>query len=174
MIPKLTDNGTCVWLDGLVESSHTRCMLRMASRATTYRLYANFASDDVEVTAVYGTEGIPMADGSFYVFLSRCGRHGVCEWNQPGVLRGGAIARIRFWLAIGAAPGEDDQSNSVGMDAFTPAFEAGGALDVNTFLGGHFPHSRRINTSGSSGRKSPVGAGDNGWADRCLGQHSIA
>ena len=135
----LTDNGTCVWLDGLVESlSYEVYAEDGISGMTTYRLYANFASDDVEVTAVYGTEASPWQMVPSTSFYQDAVGTAFASGINPAFFAVVPSLEYDSWLAIGAAPGEDDQSNSVGMDAFTPAFEAGGALDVNTFLGGHF------------------------------------
>ena len=133
----LTDNGTCVWLDGLVESlSYEVYAEDGISGMTTYRLYANFASDDVEVTAVYGTEASPWQMVPSTSFYQDAVGTAFASGINPAFFAVVPSLEYDSWLAIGAAPGEDDQSNSVGMDAFTPAFEAGGALDVNTFLGG--------------------------------------
>ena len=133
----LTDNGTCIWLGGMVESlSYEVYAEDGISGMTTYRLYANFVSDDFEVTALYGTEASPwqlVPSTSFYQDdLGTPFASGI----NPAFF--GMVPSLEYdsWLAIGAAPGEDDQSNSVGMDVFTSSFEDGGALNVNTFLGG--------------------------------------
>ena len=133
----ITDNGSCEWLDGLVESlSYEVYAEDGISGMTTYRLYANFASDDVEVTAIFGTEASPWQmtpSSSFY--QDEVGTAFASGINPAFFV---VVPTLEFdsWLAIGAEPGDDDQSNTVGMDAFTPAFEAGGALNVNTFIGG--------------------------------------
>ena len=133
----LTDNGTCVWLGGLVQSlSYEVYAEDGISGLTTYRLYANFASDDVEVTALFGTEESPwkiVPSTSFY--QDEVGTPFASGIN-PAFFPVVPTLEFDSWLAIGAAPGEEDQSSAVGLDVFTPAFEAGGALDVNTFLGG--------------------------------------
>ena len=133
----LTDNGTCVWLGGLVQSlSYEVYAEDGVASLTTYRLYANFASDNVEVTALFGTEESPwkiVPSTSFY--QDEVGTPFASGIN-PAFFPEVPSLEFDSWLAIGAAPGEEDQSNAVGLDVFTPAFEAGGALDVNTFLGG--------------------------------------
>ena len=133
----ITDNGTCEWLDGLVESLTYEVYAEDGVEGTTtYRIYANFASDNVEVTAVYGTESAPwqlIPSTSFY--QDEMGSP-MASGINPAFFAVVPSLEFDSWLAIGAAPGMDDQSNSIGMDAFFPAFEDGGALDVNTFLGG--------------------------------------
>ena len=133
----ITDNGTCEWLDGLVESlSYEVFADDGIDGLTTYRLYANFSSDEVEVTAQYGTEAAPwqlIPSSTFY--QDELGSPVASAINPAFFL---VVPSLEFdsWCAIGAAPGEEDSSNTVGLDAFFPEFEAGNALDVNTFLGG--------------------------------------
>lgn len=133
----LTDNGTCEWLGGLVESlSYEVYAEDGVEGTTTYRVYANFASDNVEVTAVYGTSAAPwqiLPSTSFY--QDAVGAPMAIGVN-PAFFAVFPSLEFDSWVALGAAPGEDDSSNSIGLEAFFSNFEAGGALDVNTFLGG--------------------------------------
>ena len=133
----LTDNGSCVWLDGLVQGLEYEVYAEDAIEGmTTYRVYAVFGSDDIEVTAMYGTEALPwqiIPSTSFY--------QDALGGSTPSVINPlffSSFPSLEFdsWVTLGAEPGADDVSGSVGMDPFFPAFEAGNALDVNTFLGG--------------------------------------
>lgn len=106
----------------------------------TYRLFADFISNDVEVTAVYGTDTTPWqiestASNGFY--------------NDPvGSDFGGSINPMFFtvfpdlvydsWFTIGAEPGDDDGLNSAfdaGLSSLAD-FNSGGDFIVNTFVGG--------------------------------------
>ena len=133
----LTDNGTCEWLDGLVLGLEYEVVAEEGVEGmTTYRVYATFASDAIEVTAMYGTEASPwevVPSTSFY--QDELGGPTTASVNPVYF---GLFPSLEFdsWVTLGAAPGDDDASGSVGMEAFFPSFEAGGALDVNTFLGG--------------------------------------
>ena len=105
---------------------------------TTYRIYANFTSNDVEVTAMYGTDTEPWileGDAQFYQ-------------DALGSDFGGSINPLFFasfpsleydtWWTIGAQPGDADGLNN----AFDPSLTSfadwnnGGDFVVNTFIGG--------------------------------------
>lgn len=133
----LTDNGTCEWENGLVESlSYEVYAEDGVSGTTTYRLYANFSSDDVEVTAAYGTDSDPWTiTPSTSLYQDAVGGP-LAGGINPAFF--GAFPSLEYdtWLTLGSAPGDPDGTNGAGMDAFYPAFEAGNALNVNTFLGG--------------------------------------
>jgi plastocyanin len=139
------DDGTCVTggggddlLSGL--SYELVASDPLDSGQNTYRLYADFISPNVEVTAVYGTDTTPWemvssaADGFF---------------NTPaGADFGGSInptffaviPEIEFdsWFTIGSAPGDADGLNSAFDAALTSLadFNSGGDFIVNTFIGG--------------------------------------
>ncbi len=133
----LTDNGTCEWLGGLVESlSYEVYAEDGVEGTTTYRIYANFNSDEIEVIAAYGTNAAPWQMTPSSTFYQDPFGTPLASGINPAFF--GAFPSLEYdtWLALGAAPGEPDGTNAAGMDAFYPAFEAGGALDVNTFLGG--------------------------------------
>ncbi|MDA1336238.1 MAG: hypothetical protein O2818_05050 [Bacteroidetes bacterium] len=133
----LTDNGTCEWLGGLVESlSYEVYAEDGIAGTTTYRLYANFASDNIEVTALYGTESAPWELSPTTNFYQDPMGTPLASGINPAFFAVVPTLEFDSWIAIGAAPGENDQSNTVGMDAFFPDFEDGNALNVNTFLGG--------------------------------------
>ena len=133
----LTDNGTCQWLDGLVESlSYEVYAEDGVEGTTTYRLYANFSSDDIEVIAAYGTNAAPWQMTPSSSFYQDPFGTPLAGGINPAFF--GAFPSLEYdtWLALGAAPGDPDGTNAAGMDAFYAAFEAGGELNVNTFLGG--------------------------------------
>ena len=133
----LTDNGTCEWLGGLVESlSYEVYAEEGVEGTTTYRLYANFSSDDIEVIAAYGTNAAPWQMTPSSSFFQDPFGTPLAGGINPAFF--GTFPSLEYdtWLALGAAPGEPDGTNAAGMDAFYGAFEAGGELNVNTFLGG--------------------------------------
>ena len=133
----LTDNGSCVWLDGLVQGLEYEVFAEDGiDGMTTYRVYAVFASDDIEVTAMYGTEASPWQVTPSTSFYQDAVGGPTAAGINPLFFAGFPSLEFDSWVTLGAAPGVDDSSGSVGMDAFFPSFEAGGALNVNTFLGG--------------------------------------
>lgn len=133
----LTDNGTCQWLGGLVESlSYEVYAEDGVEGTTTYRLYANFSSDEIEVIAAYGTNAAPWQMTPSSSFYQDPFGTPLASGVNPAFFGSFPSLEYDTWLALGAAPGEPDGTNAAGMDAFYPAFEAGGALNVNTFLGG--------------------------------------
>ncbi|MDA8607011.1 hypothetical protein N9L13_08290, partial [Flavobacteriales bacterium] len=132
----LIDNGTCQWYDGLVNSlSYEVYSYDGVEGTTTYRLFANFSTVDIEVVGVYGNNAVPwqlIPSTSFYQDAS-----GTPLASGIDTADFSEFPSLEFdtWLALGAAPGEPDGINTAGMDALYPSFEAGGALNVNTFLG---------------------------------------
>ena len=133
----LTDNGTCEWLGGLVESlSYEVYAENGIEGTTTYRLYANFSSDEVELVAAFGTDAYPWQITPSSSFYQDPLGTPLASGINPAFF--GTFPSLEFdsWLALGAQPGDSDGTNGAGMEAFYPSFEAGGALDVNTFLGG--------------------------------------
>ncbi|MGY8917884.1 MAG: hypothetical protein ACKVJ6_06385, partial [Flavobacteriales bacterium] len=136
------DDGSCVYGGGLLSglSYETVAVNPMGDGQNTYRLYAEFTSPDVEVTAVYGTDTTPWT-------LSSDAANGF--YNDPvGANFGGSINPLFYasfpnmefdsWLTIGAAPGDADGINSA-FDAALSSFadfNSGGDFVVNTFIGG--------------------------------------
>ena len=126
----------------------------------TYRIYANFSTNDVEVTAVYGTDTAPwtlVGEEAFYQddFGSDFG-------GSVNPLFFAAFPSLAFdtWWTIGAEPGEDDGLNSA-FDAALSSFDdwnAGGDFVVNTFVGGSISSS--VPTPKHCGRQGVVGTGD--------------
>ena len=134
------DDGSCTFGGGLATGLSYDVVSSdpLGTGESTYRIYANFASSDVEVTAVYGTDSEPW---------SLVGEAGFYQDGVGGDF-GGGINPLFFttfpsleydtWWTIGAEPGDDDGLNS----AFDPALTAfadwnnGGDFVVNTFIGG--------------------------------------
>ena len=136
------DDLSCTYLDGMVLglSYEQVASDAIGTGAATYRLYVNFPTNDVEVTAMYGTEVAPWemlttANDGFY--------------NNPvGADFGGSINPMFFaafpeleydsWFTIGAEPGDDDGLNSAFDSGLTSLddFNSGGDFIVNTFVGG--------------------------------------
>ena len=149
------DDGSCTFGGGLstglsydVVSSDP-----LGTGETTYRIYANFSSNDVEVTAMYGTDTEPWildGDAPFYQ-------------DALGGDFGGSINPLFFasfptleydtWWTIGAQPGDADGLNS----AFDPAltsfadWNSGGDFVVNTFIGGSI-----FVVPGANGQGNPI------------------
>ena len=149
------DDGSCTFGGGLstglsydVVSSDP-----LGTGETTYRIYANFSSSDVEVTAMYGTDTEPWildGDAPFYQ-------------DALGGDFGGSINPLFFasfptleydtWWTIGAQPGDADGLNS----AFDPAltsfadWNSGGDFVVNTFIGGSI-----FVVPGANGQGNPI------------------
>ncbi len=131
------ENGTCVWDDphftGLTYEivGHST-----VGEATTYRVYAEFNSDDIEIQACYGTDVWNWNATSTAPFYQ----------NQFGGLLGHSINDAIFasipelafdsWFALGAGPGDEPGPAAVGLTDFTSDFEASGAgVSVNTNVG---------------------------------------
>ena len=136
------DDFSCTYLDGMVLglSYEEVAADPLGTGQATYRLYVNFPNDDVEVTAMFGTDTAPWellstADDGFY--------------NNPlGGDFGGSINPTFFpmfpdleydsWFTIGAEPGDDDGLNSAFDASLTSLedFNVGNDFVVNTFVGG--------------------------------------
>ena len=149
------DDGSCTFGGGLstglsydVVSSDP-----LGTGETTYRIYANFSSNDVEVTAMYGTDTEPWildGDAPFYQ-------------DALGGDFGGSINPLFFasfptleydtWWTIGAQPGDADGLNSA-FDAALTSFadwNSGGDFVVNTFIGGSI-----FVVPGANGQGNPI------------------
>ena len=132
-----TENGTCVWADGLVTGLSYQLVAENAIPGKkTYRIYADVTQPSAEVVAVYGYNSTP------WLLSSSTGFHqdplgGPTAANiNPAFFPFLPTLQYDSWVTLGAAPGAPNTSSTVGMTAFFPAFEAGGALNVNTFVGG--------------------------------------
>jgi hypothetical protein len=133
----LTDNGSCEWLGGLVQGLEYEVYSENGIEdMTTYRVYAVFTTNDIEVTAMYGTESSPWEITPSTQFYQDAVGGPTPSGINP--LFFASIPSLEFdsWVTLGAAPGDNDASGDVGMSNFFPAFEGGNALNVNTFIGG--------------------------------------
>lgn len=132
-----SDNGTCVWAGGLVTGLTAEVYNEDAETGlTTYRLYVEFSSDDIQMTALWGTDSHPLQlIPSTSFFQDEMGSWTPSEINP---ILFPIVPSLEFdsWVTIGAAPGETNTAGEVGMSAFYPEFEAGNALNVNTYTGG--------------------------------------
>jgi len=134
------DDGSCTFGGGLSSGLSYDVVSAdpLGTGETTYRIYANFSSNDVEVTAMYGTDTEPWildGDAPFYQ-------------DALGSDFGGSINPLFFasfptleydtWWTIGAQPGDADGLNN----AFDPALTSfadwnnGGDFVANSFIGG--------------------------------------
>jgi hypothetical protein len=136
----IADDGSCTYGGGLCTGLSYDMVAAdpLGTGESTYRIYANFSSPDVEVTAMYGTDTEPwelIGDAAFYQ-------------NALGSDFGGSINPLFFaafpeleydtWWTIGAEPGDPDGLNNAFDQALTSFadWNSGGDFIVNTFIGG--------------------------------------
>ena len=149
------DDGSCTFAGGLSTGLSYDVVASdpLGTGESTYRIYANFTSNDVEVTAMYGTDTEPWlldGDAAFYQ-------------DPLGGDFGGAINPLFFssfpnleydtWWTIGAQPGDSDGLNTAFDQALT-SFEDwnnGGDFVVNTFIGGSI-----FIVPGANGQGNPI------------------
>ena len=145
------DDGSCIFAGLCTGLSYELVAVDpLGTDADTYRIYANFSSNDVELTAVYGTDTEPwtlVGEEAFYQddFGSDFG-------GSVNPLLFGAFPTLEYdtWWTIGAEPGNDDGLNSA-FDAALTSFDdwnAGGDFVVNTFVGGSIFIVPGANTQG--------------------------
>ena len=151
----LADDGSCTFGNGLCTGLSYDLVASdpLGTGASTYRIYANFTSSDVEVTAIYGTDSEPwslIGNAPFYqdAFGSDFG-------GSVNPLLFGAFPTLEFdtWWTIGAEPGDDDGLNSA-FDAALTSFDDwnnGGDFVVNTFIGGSI-----FIVPGANGQGNPI------------------
>ncbi|PCJ82278.1 MAG: hypothetical protein COA49_01920 [Bacteroidetes bacterium] len=138
----LFDDGSCSWGDGLCLGLSYEIVSAdpIGTGQTTYRLYADLVSNNVEVTAVYGTDTTPWE-------MLTTANDGFYNDAVGGDFGGGvnplffaAFPSLEFdsWFTIGAQPGDADGLNSAFDAALTSLtdFNSGGDFIVNTFIGG--------------------------------------
>ena len=131
------DDGSCVWPDGFFTGlSFEQIPQDELPGQKTFRVYAHFNTDLVEVAACFGTNQAPWSIYSTQPFYQ----------NPAGALIGSAINPLFFaalpslaydsWIALGAGPGDDDSVLSVGTDLFFNDFATnGGNVMVDTEVG---------------------------------------
>ena len=151
----LADDGSCTFGNGLCTGLSYDLVASdpLGTGASTYRIYANFTSSDVEVTAIYGTDTEPwslVGNAPFYqdAFGSDFG-------GSVNPLLFGAFPTLEYdtWWTIGAEPGDDDGLNSA-FDAALTSFDDwnnGGDFVVNTFIGGSI-----FIVPGANGQGNPI------------------
>jgi hypothetical protein len=149
------DDGSCTFAGGLCTGLSYDVVASdpLGTGESTYRIYANFTTNDVEVTAMYGTDTEPwrlQGDAPFYQ-------------DALGSDFGGQINPLFFpnfpsveydtWWTLGAQPGDADGLNN----AFDPALTSfadwnnGGDFVVNTFIGGSI-----FIVPGANGQGNPI------------------
>ena len=131
------DDGTCVWTDEFFTGlSYEVVGYNTVGDATTYRVYAEFNSDAIQMQACYGTSEWPWELTSTAPFIQQ----------STGGLLGHNINPAFFpvieglvydsWFAFGAGPGDSPGPADIGLDVFTADFTAnGGDVIVNTAVG---------------------------------------
>ena len=149
------EDGSCTFAGGLCTGLSYDVVAAdpLGTGESTYRIYANFTSNDVEVTAMYGTDTEPwrlQGDAPFYQ-------------DALGSDFGGAVNPLFFanfpsieydtWWTIGAQPGDADGLNSAFDTALTSFddWNNGGDFVVNTFIGGSI-----FIVPGANGQGNPI------------------
>ena len=151
----LADDGSCTFGNGLCTGLSYDLVAGdpLGTGASTYRIYANFTSPDVEVTAIYGTDSEPwtlVGNAPFYQDA-----FGADFGGSVNPLLFGAFPTLEYdtWWTIGAEPGDDDGLNSA-FDAALTSFDdwnSGGDFVVNTFIGGSL-----FIVPGANGQGNPI------------------
>lgn len=131
------DDGSCVWADGYFEGLSAELYATDGIEGTsTYRVYANFNTDEVEIAAAFGTDAHNWQIASTAPFYQ----------DTLGGLIGPNINPLFFptvpsmefdtWITLGAEPGQSNDILTVGMEAFFSDFaDDGGDVLVNTEVG---------------------------------------
>lgn len=132
-----TDNGSCTWAGGLIEGlSYEVYAEDGITGYTTYRVFADFSSAALEVVAAFGYDTAPWTISSTGdIYQDATGGDYAADLN-PAFFAFVPSMEFDTWLALGAAPGETDNSTSLGMEDFMLDFNATDVLNVNTFTGG--------------------------------------
>ncbi|MGB2424157.1 MAG: hypothetical protein ACPH97_05445, partial [Flavobacteriales bacterium] len=134
------DDGSCTYGGGLCTGLSYDLVSAdpLGSGESTYRIYANFTSPNVEVTAMYGTDTEVwslIGDAAFYQDAL-----GSDFGGGINPLFFGAFPSLEYdtWWTIGAEPGDADGLNSAFDQALTSFadWNSGGDFVVNTFIGG--------------------------------------
>ena len=149
------DDGSCTFGGGLSTGLSYDLVSAdpLGTGESTYRIYANFSSNDVEVTAMYGTDTEPwVLDGDAPFYQDALGSDFAGQIN-PLFFAGFPTLEYDTWWTIGTQPGDDDGLNS----AFDPAltsfgdWNGGGDFVVNTFIGGSI-----FIVPGANGQGNPI------------------
>ena len=131
------DDGSCDWTDTLfVGLSYEIVGHSTVGEATTYRLYAEFNSNDLAVQACYGTDDANWALSSTASFYQNAMGGLVGSSINPAFFA--SIPEMEFdsWFALGAGPGNEPGPAHVGLTSFANDFEDnGGNMLVNTAVG---------------------------------------
>ena len=149
------EDGSCTFAGGLSTGLSYDVVAAdpLGTGETTYRIYANFSTNDVEVTAMYGTDTEPwslIGDASFYQDAL-----GSDFGGQINPLFFGSFPSLEYdtWWTIGAQPGDADGLNSA-FDQDLTSFadwNNGGDFVVNTFIGGSI-----FIVPGANGQGNPI------------------
>ena len=131
------DDGTCTWADGLFTGlSYELVGHDLVEGASTYRLYANFSGDDIQVTACYGTDDDNWSISSTEPFHQDPNGDLLAQSINPAFFAYFPELEFDSWLALGGGPGSPIDLQSIGLAAFFTDFEETGAdVLVNTAVG---------------------------------------
>ncbi|MDG2208633.1 MAG: hypothetical protein P8K81_01455, partial [Flavobacteriales bacterium] len=131
------DDGTCEWPDGLFTGlSYELIGHDLIEGTSTYRLYANFSGDDIQVTACYGTADDNWSISSTEPFHQDPNGALLAQSINPAFFAFFPDLEYDSWLALGGIPGSPVDLQSIGLAAFFTDFEETGAdVLVNTVIG---------------------------------------
>ena len=149
------EDGSCTFAGGLCTGLSYDVVAAdpLGTGESTYRIYANFSTNDVEVTAMYGTDSEPWSlagDAGFYQDAL-----GSDFGGQINPLFFGSFPSLEYdtWWTIGAQPGDADGLNSAFDQELTSFadWNNGGDFVVNTFIGGSI-----FIVPGANGQGNPI------------------
>ena len=149
------EDGSCTFAGGLCTGLSYDVVSAdpLGTGESTYRIYANFSTNDVEVTAMYGTDTEPwslVGDAGFYQDAL-----GSDFGGQINPLFFGSFPSLEYdtWWTIGAQPGDADGLNSAFDQELTSFadWNNGGDFVVNTFIGGSI-----FIVPGANGQGNPI------------------
>ena len=149
------EDGSCTFAGGLCTGLSYDVVAAdpLGTGESTYRIYANFSTNDVEVTAMYGTDTEPwslVGDAGFYQDAL-----GSDFGGQINPLFFGSFPSLEYdtWWTIGAQPGDADGLNSAFDQELTSFadWNNGGDFVVNTFIGGSI-----FIVPGANGQGNPI------------------
>ena len=104
---------------------------------TTYRVFATFDAPTNELIAVYGTQAAPLSIATTTSFFNSTLGANFGEGINP--LFFSAFPEVEFdsWFTIGSFDNTGSGGvNSVGMESYFTAFNAGNGFTIDTFIGG--------------------------------------
>lgn len=131
------DDGSCTWPDGFFQGLTAELVAMNGVEGTkTYRVYANFNTDAVEVAAAFGTNVHNWSIFSTEPFYQDPLGGLIGPNLNPLFYPTAPEMQYDTWLTLGAEPGNSNDILTVGLEAFFNDFStAGSNVLVNTEVG---------------------------------------